>query len=73
MHTKVIGQSDLSINFLKGDTREASDLIVIDDEAHWNSFDEQIELHLFYNVTLHVGLHCRPHDVMCWVHHHKPR
>ena len=57
---------------VKGDTRESSDLVVIDDQAHWNSFDEQVKLHLFYSNTLHVGLHGRPHDVMCWVNHYKP-
>ena len=52
-------------------TREASDLIVICNQAHGNSFDEQVELHLFYRVALHVWLHGRSHDVMRWIHHHE--
>ena len=56
---------------MERDTREASDLIVIDNQAYRNPFNEHVEPHLFDYVSLHIGLHCRSHDVMCWVKHHK--
>ena len=56
---------------VEGDSSELSDHIVVYDQAHRNFTNEQVESHLFDLISLHVGLHCRSHDVMCWVKHHK--
>ena len=58
---------------MEGDSRELSDHVVVDDQAHWNPSNEKVELHLFDYIALHVGLHCRSHHVVRWVHHHEAR
>ena len=57
---------------MQGNSGEASDGVVVDYETDWNSFDEEVELHFFDSVALHVGLHGRPHDVVSWFDHHEP-
>ena len=57
---------------MEGDSCEASDDVVVGNQAHWNLSDEEVELHFFDLVALHVGLHRRPHDVVRRFHHHEP-
>ena len=50
--------------FVDGDTSEISDAIVINDQANRDLFNEEIELHLLYNIALHVMLHRRSHHIV---------
>ena len=43
---------------MEGDSCEASDDVVVGDEADGDLFDKEVELHLFDLVALHVRLHC---------------
>ena len=54
---------------VEGDARESGHDIVIGDEADGDLFDEEVELHLFDLVALHVWLHGRPHQFVSGLNH----
>lgn len=55
----------------EGDPSEVSDSVVVGDEVHGDFAEEQRESHLDGFGSIHVGHHCRPHDVVGGLLPHK--